>query len=65
MILCVIPARGGSKGLLKKNIRPLLGKPVIGYTIEAAQNEKILDRYLGINILKLGDYIDLTKIKIK
>ena len=28
-------------------------------------NEKILDRYLGINILQLGDYIDLTKIKIK
>ena len=28
-------------------------------------NEKILDRYLGINILRLGDYIDLTKIKIK
>ena len=28
-------------------------------------NEKILDRYLGINILKLNDYIDLTKIKIK
>ena len=28
-------------------------------------NEKILDRYLGINILKLNDYINLTKIKIK
>jgi len=28
-------------------------------------NEKILDRYLGINIFQLGDYIDLTKIKIK
>ena len=32
------------KGFSKKNIRPLLGKPVIGYTIEAAQNEQILDR---------------------
>jgi|TARA_Y100000310_G_scaffold343730_1_gene452751 CMP-N-acetylneuraminic acid synthetase len=44
MILCVIPARGGSKGLPGKNIRPILGKPLIGYTIEAAQNEKILNR---------------------
>ena len=44
MILCVIPARGGSKGLPGKNIRSMLGKPLIGYTIEAAQNEKILDQ---------------------
>ena len=28
-------------------------------------NEKILDKYLGINIFQLNDYIDLTKIKIK
>ena len=43
MILCVIPARGGSKGLPGKNIMPLLGKPVIGYTIEAAKDETIID----------------------
>jgi CMP-N-acetylneuraminic acid synthetase len=43
VILCVIPARGGSKGLPGKHIKPLLGKPVIGYTIEAAQKEEILD----------------------
>ena len=43
MILGIIPARGGSKGLLKKNIYPLLGKPLIGYTIEAAQSAKKLD----------------------
>ena len=44
MILCVIPARGGSKGLPRKNIMPLLEKPLIGYTIEAAKTERILDR---------------------
>ena len=33
-ILGVIPARGGSKGVLQKNIRPLNGKPLISYTIE-------------------------------
>ncbi|MDT7041571.1 acylneuraminate cytidylyltransferase family protein [Candidatus Nitronereus thalassa] len=34
-ILAVIPARGGSKGVLRKNIRPVLGTPLIGYTINA------------------------------
>ncbi len=35
--LFVIPARGGSKGLPRKNILPLGGKPVINYTIDAAR----------------------------
>jgi len=34
-ILAIIPARGGSKGLPGKNIKPLLGKPLIAYAIEA------------------------------
>lgn len=34
--LILIPARGGSKGIPKKNMYPLLGKPLIQYTIEAA-----------------------------
>lgn len=36
-ILVTICARGGSKGIKNKNIRPLLGKPLIGYTIEQAK----------------------------
>lgn len=35
-ILVTIAARGGSKGVKNKNIRPLLGKPLIAYTIEQA-----------------------------
>ena len=35
-ILAVIPARGGSKGVPRKNIRLVAGKPLIAYTIEAA-----------------------------
>jgi CMP-N-acetylneuraminic acid synthetase len=35
-ILAVIPARGGSKGVPRKNIRPICGKPLIAYTIEVA-----------------------------
>lgn len=35
-ILAIIPARGGSKGVPRKNIRPLCGKPLLVYTAEAA-----------------------------
>jgi CMP-N-acetylneuraminic acid synthetase len=35
-ILAVIPARGGSKGVPRKNIRPVCGKPLIAYSIETA-----------------------------
>lgn len=43
-ILCVIPARGGSKGLKGKNVVPVCGKPLIGYTIEAAIDSKLVNR---------------------
>lgn len=39
-ILCTICARGGSKGIKNKNIKLLLGKPLIAYTIEQALNWK-------------------------
>jgi N-acylneuraminate cytidylyltransferase/CMP-N,N'-diacetyllegionaminic acid synthase len=42
-ILALIPARGGSKGLPRKNIVPLLGKPLIAWTIEEALSSKYLD----------------------
>lgn len=43
-VLGIIIARGGSKGLPRKNIRLLAGKPLIAYTIEAAQKARRLDR---------------------
>ncbi|MDX5437519.1 MAG: pseudaminic acid cytidylyltransferase [Pontibacter sp.] len=36
--IAIIPARGGSKRIPRKNIKPFLGKPIIAYTIEAAIN---------------------------
>ncbi len=42
-ILTIIPARGGSKGLPGKNIKPLYGKPLIGWSIEQAQASKYID----------------------
>jgi len=43
-ILAMIPARGGSKGILHKNIRPFAGKPLIAHTIEAAKGSRRVDR---------------------
>lgn len=45
-ILAIIPARGGSKGLPGKNIKPLCGKPLIAYTIEAALNSNKISRVI-------------------
>lgn len=46
MILGVTPARGASIEIPRKNIRPICGKPLIGWTIEAAQRASLLDRYV-------------------
>ncbi len=46
MKLGLIPARGGSKGIKKKNIRNLLGKPLISYTIECALACSFLDKVI-------------------
>lgn len=43
-ILAIIPARGGSKGTPRKNIRLLCGKPLFAYTIETALGSKYIDR---------------------
>jgi CMP-N-acetylneuraminic acid synthetase len=43
-ILGIITARGGSKGIPRKNIMQLSGKPLISYTIEAAQKSQYLTR---------------------
>jgi CMP-N,N'-diacetyllegionaminic acid synthase len=44
--LCIIPARGGSKRLPRKNIKPLNGKPLVFYTIDAVLNSNIFDKII-------------------
>ena len=44
MRIAVIPARGGSKRIPRKNIRPFRGKPVIAWSIEAAHQSGLFDR---------------------
>jgi len=45
-VIAIIPARGGSKGLPRKNILPLNGKPLIAYTIEAALQADCIDEVI-------------------
>ncbi len=57
--LAIIPARGGSKRLPRKNVLNLAGKPLIAWTIEAAKHSKYIDKILvssdDAEILQIAD----------
>lgn len=44
--ICIIPARGGSKRIPRKNIKDFLGKPIIAYSIEAALKSELFDEVM-------------------
>lgn len=44
--LCIIPARGGSKRIPRKNIKPFMGKPIMAYSIEAALASGVFDEVM-------------------
>ena len=46
MNICVIPARGGSKRIPRKNIKDFNGKPIIAYSIEAALKSNCFDQVI-------------------
>ncbi|MCI4411715.1 MAG: acylneuraminate cytidylyltransferase family protein [Thiotrichales bacterium] len=56
-VLCTICARGGSKGVKNKNIRPINGKPLIGYTIEQALESCLFD-----HVVISTDSDDIAKV---
>ncbi len=45
-IIAIIPARGGSKGVPRKNIKPICGRPLIAWSIEAAKESKYINRVI-------------------
>lgn len=59
-IIAVIPARGGSKRIPKKNIKRLAGRPLIAWTIEAAKKSKYIDR-----VIISTDDEEITKVSKK
>ena len=44
--ICIIPARGGSKRIPRKNIKEFLGKPIIAYSIKAALDSGLFDEVM-------------------
>ena len=56
-IAVIVPARGGSKGLPGKNIKPLCGKPLIVYTLDCSRNSGIADL-----IVLSTDSVEIAKI---
>ena len=57
--ICIIPARGGSKGIRKKNLIEFNGKPLIAWTIEAAKKVKKINRIIVSSENK--EILDLAK----
>ncbi|MCF8494918.1 MAG: acylneuraminate cytidylyltransferase family protein [Rickettsiaceae bacterium] len=55
-ILGVIPARGGSKGVPRKNIRILIDKPLIKYSIDAALNSRLSDVIVSTEDLEIANF---------
>ena len=55
--VAIIPARGGSKGIPRKNVKPLAGKPLISYTITEALKCGCFDR-----IIVSTDDIDIARV---
>lgn len=45
-VIAIIPARGGSKGIPKKNLYPILGKPLITYSINTALSTQLIDHVI-------------------
>ena len=55
-IVCVIPARGGSKGIPRKNIKSLAGKPLISYNISASKNSgHIIETYVSTDDQEIAE----------
>lgn len=61
-ILCVIPVRGGSKGIPRKNLKPIAGKPLVAWTIgqaleakEALEGDHILDVIVSTDDAELAE----------
>ncbi|MEZ9003685.1 acylneuraminate cytidylyltransferase family protein [Vibrio splendidus] len=64
-ILAIIPARGGSKRLPRKNVLPLAGKPLIGWSIDAAKNSKYIDQiFVSTDDKEIADVSSLFGIDV-
>lgn len=66
-VFALVPARGGSTGIIQKNIQPLLDQPLLAYTLQAAQKSGVVDAvYVSSDddqILAMAHYYGAERIK--
>lgn len=66
-VLALIPARGGSKGVRRKNLRMVGGKPLLEYTLTSAQRSELVDKtYVSSEdqeILELATSLGATPVQ--
>lgn len=66
-VFALVPARGGSKGILQKNIVPLADQPLLAYTLKAAQDSGVIDSvYVSSDddqILSVAQYYGAERLK--
>ena len=63
--LALIPARGGSKRIINKNLKLFYGKPLMYYSILAAKNSKIFNKiHVSSDSLKIINYSKKLSIEI-
>ena len=64
-VLGIIPARGGSKGIPRKNIRQLAGKPLIQYTIESALSaKKLTELIISTDDHEIADFGESLGVRV-
>lgn len=64
-ILAIIPARSGSKGIKNKNIIEINGRPLIDFSIKAANNSKYIDTvFVSTDSLKIAEIAMLSGAKV-
>ena len=57
MKIAIIPARGGSKRILKKNIKNFMGKPIISYSIASAIKCNLFDKVIvSVTVLNFDKF---------
>ena len=66
-IIVIIPARGGSKGIPKKNLKAFIGKPLVEHSIDYAKESKFVDQIIlstdDIKIMSIGQKHKITSVE--
>ena len=66
-IIVIIPARGGSKGIPKKNLKEFIGKPLVEHSIDYAKESKFVDQIIlstdDIKIMSIGQKHKITSVE--